>query len=256
MKKNLLLTMMLGLLLLLSACNGDTESDSESAEGENSEEQPSETEEETGGENEEESGGASALSADELIDGAQENWADTESYELNQIYNMSSGEDSNPIRTITTHSDQKELKVAINSDDLTTTHYIIDGEHYIYKGEELELQEEEMNIENSAYSDLLSQLDNYRSGEVTETENGYSLAVQFENQEDISGLLSEDATGIIEDGDDVSGEMTLTFDDDYKYNGGELTAVVNSDGEEYELSSTISIERVGNIPVIEKPSGM
>lgn len=256
MKKNLLPTMMLGLLLLLSACNGDTESDSESTEGESSEEQPSETEEETGDGTAEESGEASALSADELIDGAQENWADAESYELNQIYMISGGEDSNPIRTITTHSDQNELKVAINSDDLTTTHYIIDGEHYIYKGEELELQEEEMNIENSAYSDLLSQLDNYRSGEVTETENGYSLAVQFENQEDISGLLSEDATGIIEDGEEVSGEMTLTFDEEYKYNGGELTAVINSDGEEYELSSTISIERIGNIPVIEKPSGM
>lgn len=256
MKKNLLLTMMLGLLLLLSACNGDTESDPESGEEGNSEEQTSETEEETGPENEEESGEASALSADELIDGAQENWADTESYELNQIYNMSSGEDSNPIRTITSRSDQNELKVAINSNDLTTTHYIIDGEHFIYKGEELELQEEEIDIANSAYSDLLNQLDNYRSGEVTETENGYSLAVQFENQEDINGLLPEDAAEIIEDGDDVSGEMTLTFDEEYKYNGGELTAVVNSDGEEYELSSTISIERVGNIPVIEKPSGM
>ena len=50
--------------------------------------------------------------------------------------------------------------------------------------------------------------------------------------------------------------MTLSFDSDYKYEGGELNAVVNSDGEEYELSSTILIERIGNIPVIEKPSRM
>lgn len=255
MNKKLLTTMMLGFLLLLSACNGNTESDSESGEEGNSEEQPSETEE-SGDGNEEESGEASVLSADELIDGAQENWADTESYELNQIYVIENREDSNPIRTITTHSDQNELKIAVNSDDLTTTHYIIDGEHYIYKGEELELQDGEVDIENSTYSDLLSQLDNYRSGEVTETENGYSLDVQFENQEDTGALLSEDAAGIIEDGDDVSGGLTLTFDDEYKYDGGELTAVINSDGEEYELSSTISIERIGNIPVIEKPSGM
>ncbi len=256
MKRNLLLTTIFGLMLLLAACNGNDENDSESTGEESSEEGTEESEGETSEESEDGSGEASSLSADELIDGAQENWSDTESYELNQVYNMSSGEDSNPIRTITTHSDQNELKIAINSDDLTTTHYIIDGEHYIYKGEALELQDEEMDIENSAYSDLISRLDNYRSGEVTETENGYSLAVQFENQEDISGLLTEEASGIIEDADDISGEMTLTFDSEYKYDGGELTAVVNSDGEEYELSSTISIERIGNIPVIEKPSGM
>lgn len=254
MKKNLLLTAIFGLILLLSACNGDAGNDSESTEEESSEE-TTETEEDTGG-NGEESGETSSLSADELIDGAQENWGETESYELNQIYMISNGEDSDPIRTITTHSDQNELKVAVNSNDLTTTHYIIDGEHYIYKGEELELQDGEIDIENSTYSDLLSQLDNYRSGEVTETENGYSLTVQFENQEDISSLLTEEVAGIIEDGDVVSGEMTLTFDSDYKYDGGELDAVVNSDGEEYELSSTVSIGRIGNIPVIEKPSGM
>ena len=256
MKRNLLLTTIFGLMLLLAACNGNDENDSESTGEESSEEGTEESEGETSEESEDGSGEASSLSADELIDGAQENWSDTESYELNQVYNMSSGEDSNPIRTITTHSDQNELKIAINSDDLTTTHYIIDGEHYIYKGESLELQDEDMDIENSAYSDLIGQLENYRSGEVTETENGYSLAVQFENQEDISGLLTEEASGIIEDADDISGEMTLTFDSEYKYDGGELTAVVNSDGEEYELSSTISIERIGNIPVIEKPSGM
>ena len=255
MKRNLLLTAIFGTMLLLSACNVGNGNDSESTEEENSEE-TSETEGENGGGSEEESGETSALSANELIDGAQENWEDTESYELNQIYMISNGEDSNPIRTITTHSDQNELKVAINSNDLTTTHYIIDGEHYIYKGEELELQDEEMDIENSSYSDLTSQLDNYRSGEVSETENGYTLAVQFENQEDISGLLTEEASDIIEDGDEISGEMTLAFDSDYKYEGGELNAVIDSDGEEYELSSTVSIERVGNIPVIEKPSGM
>lgn len=255
MKKNLLMTAIFGTMLLLFACNGDDGNGSESTEEENTEE-TTETEEENGGGSEEESGETSALSTDELIDGAQENWGDTESYELNQIYMISSGEDSNPIRTITTHSDQNELKVAINSNDLTTTHYIIDGEHYIYKGEELELQDEEMNIENSSYSDLISQLDNYRSGEVSETENGYTLSVQLENQEDISALLTEEASDIIEDGDEISGEMTLTFDSDYKYEGGELNAVITSDGEEYELSSTISIERVDNIPVIEKPSGM
>lgn len=260
MKRNLLMTAIFGLILLLSACNGNGENESESNGEESSEGETQETGEETGEESEEggeeTSGEASSLSADELIDGAVENWSDTESYELNQIYNMSNGEDSNSIRTITTHSDQNELKVAINSNDVTTTHYIIDGEHYIYKGESLELQDEDMDIENSAYSDLIGQLENYRSGEVTETDNGYSLAVQFENQEDISSLLTEGAGDIIEDADDISGEMTLSFDSDYKYEGGELNAVVNSDGEEYELSSTILIERIGNIPVIEKPSRM
>ena len=256
MKKNLLLTTMFGLLLLLAACNGDAENESDTT-GESSEEEPAETTEETADEADTESSDeASALSADELIDEAQENWSGTESYELNQIYNISGEEDADPIRTITTHSDQNELKVAINSDDVTTTHYIIDGEHYIYRDDALEFQEETVDMENSTYDDLLTQLDNYRSGEVSETDEGYTLAVQFENQDDISTLLTEETSELIAEADDISGEMTLTFDDEFKYDGGELTSVISSDGEEYELSSNISIERIGNIPVIEKPSGM
>lgn len=256
MKKNLLLATMFGLLLFLTACNGDTENDSESAEESSEEETAENTDETTDGADTESSDEASTLSADELIDEAQENWSGTESYELNQIYNISGEDDSDPIRTITTHSDQNELKVAINSNDVTTTHYIIDGEHYIYKDDELEFQEEALDMENSSYDDLLTQLDNFRSGEVSETDDGYTLAVQFENQDDISTLLTEEASELITEADDISGEMTLTFDDDFKYDGGELTGVISSDGEEYELSSNISIERIGNIPVIEKPSGM
>lgn len=254
MKKRLLMMTIFGLVLILSACNGDSEESGSTEENaDETTEEPAENSEES---MEEDSGSEAGISADELIDAAQDEWGGVDSYELNQINMIDSGDDSHSVRTITTHSDQNELKVEINHNERITTHYIVDNEHYIYSDDELEPQTEAVNIDNTSYGNLISQLDNYRSGEVSETEDGYSLNMQIENAEDASALLSDEVSGLLEEADDISGDITLTFDSEYQYDGGEMAAQLVSEGEDIELSSNISIENVDNIPVIEKPSGM
>lgn len=256
MKKRFLLMAIFGLVLLLSACNGDAE-DSGSTEEDSGE--TTETTEDTSEdveENSEESGDETELSADELIDDAQAEWGETDSYELNQVYIIENGGEPDTVRTITTHSDQDELKVEINHNNATVTHYIVDDEHYIYSGDQLEPQPEAPGIEGTAYRDLIGQLDRYRSGEVSVTDEGYHLTVQIDDAEDASEMLSEEMSALLQESDDISGEINLTFDDEYRYTGGDLAAVLVSGGEEIDLSSNIGIENIDNIPVIEKPSGM
>ncbi len=254
MKKRFLLMTMFVFILILSACSGDGE---EAGDGSREPAETEDTAEETSGEDEsaDESGEESEISADGLIDAAQEEWGEADSYELNQVF-MIDGGDEAAIRTITTHSDQDELKVEINHDNGTVTHYILDDAHYIYRGDKMELQEGTPGIEGTAYRDLIGGLDRYRSGEAGRTDGGYELTVQIEGAEDAEGLLSGEAGDMLGEAEDISGEIILTFDDEYRYTGAEMTASLVSGGEETGLSSTISIKNINNIPVIEKPSGM
>ena len=259
MKKRFLLMTMFALVLILSACNGD-EDDAGSSEEESDEtadttettEEASENEEE----DREESGDESEISADELIDAVQDEWGGTDSYELNQVFLIEDGDTSDAVRMIITHSDQDELKVAINHIEATVTHYIFEDEHYIYSGNQFEQQTEPLDIDGTAYRDLIDDLDRYRSGEAQSSEDGYGLTMQVEDAEDAENLLSEEMADLLQAADDVSGDINLTFDEEYRYTGGEMTAVLVNDGEEMELSSTFTIENINNIPVIEKPSGM
>ncbi|CAM4163233.1 hypothetical protein [Lacicoccus alkaliphilus] len=263
MKKRFLLMTMFTLVLILSACNGDEEDAGSSEEGSGETADTTETTEETteessgnGEEDREEANGEPETSADELIDAAQDEWGETDSYELNQVFLIEDGDTSDAVRMITTHSDQDELKVAINHIEATVTHYIFEDEHHIYSGNQFEQQAEAMDIDGTAYRDLISDLDRYRSGGVERSEDGYELMMQVEDAEDAENLMSEEMADLLQAADDVSGEITLTFDEEYRYTGGEMTAVLVNDGEETELSSTFTIENINNIPVIEKPSGM
>lgn len=260
MKKRFLLMTIFTFVLILSACNGGEEEPENSGDPDETEEasETSDTAEEPSDDTEEdgESGDAPQISADELIDSTQEAWGGTDSYELNQVYMIEGGEVSESVRTITTHSDQNELKVEINRDDATVTHYIVENQHYIYSGHEMEPQPEAPDIEGTAYSDLIGQLDAYRSGEAAGTDGGYTLTAQIENMEDAENLLSGEMSGLLQEAEDISGEITLTFDDEYRYTGGEMTAELAGGGETFDLSSSMTIENINNIPVIEKPSGM
>lgn len=255
MKMRFLLMIIFAFLLILSACNGDEEAPADS--GEETDEADG-TAEETSDESEEspDADEEPAISADELIDSAQEEWGETDSYELNQVYMIEGDEMSESIRTITTHSDQNELKVEINRDDATVTHYIVDDSYHIYSGHEMEQQPEAPDIGGTTYGDLISQLDPYRSGEAAGTDEGYTLTVQIEDMEDAENLLTDEMSGLLQAAEDISGEINLTFDEEYRYTGGEMTAVLVSGGEEIDLSSSMTIEDVNNIPVIEKPNGM
>ncbi|MET3109795.1 hypothetical protein [Salinicoccus halitifaciens] len=255
MKMRFLLMIMFTFVLILTACNGDEAAPADSGE---EADDTADTAEETSDEADEspDADEAPAISADELIDSAQEEWGGTDSYELNQVYMIEGNDMSESIRTITTHSDQNELKVEINRDDATVTHYIVDDSHHIYSGHEMEPQAEAPDIEGTTYGDLISQLDPYRSGEVEGTDEGYTLTMQVENMEDAENLLSGEMSGLLQEAEDITGEINLTFDEEYRYTGGEMTAVLVSGGEEIDLSSSMTIEDINNIPVIEKPNGM
>lgn len=261
MKKRFLLMTIFTFVLILSACGSEEEAPENSGESPDEAEETAETSdtaEDAAGDTEEdgESSEAPQISADELIDSAQEEWGETDSYELNQVYTVEGGDVSESIRTITTHSDQNELKVEINRDDATVTHYIVEDQHYIYSNHEMQPQAEAPDIEGTAYSDLIGRLDPYRSGEVAGTDEGYTLTRQIGSIEDAENLLSGEISGLLGEAEDISGEIILTFDDEYRYTGGEMTAELMSGGETFDLSSSFTIENINNIPVIEKPSGM
>jgi hypothetical protein len=109
MKKRFLLMTMFALVLILSACNGDEEdagsSEEESGETADTTETTEETTEEASendGEDREGSGGESEISADELIDAVQDEWGETDSYELNQVFLIEDGDTSDAVRMIIT----------------------------------------------------------------------------------------------------------------------------------------------------------
>ena len=258
MKKRFLLMTMFALVLILSACNGDEEEAGSEEESDETADTTETTEEASENEevDREEPGDESEFSADELIDAVQDEWGGIDSYELNQVFLIEDGDTSDAVRMIITHSDQDELKVAINHIEATVTHYIFEDEHYIYSGNQFEQQTEPLDIDGTAYRDLIDDLDRYRSGEAQSSEDGYGLTMQVEDAEDAENLLSEEMADLLQAADDVSGDINLTFDEEYRYTGGEMTAVLVNDGEETELSSTFTIENINNIPVIEKPSGM
>ena len=246
MKKLLLLAVM----LLLAACGNEAD---ESGAG-NPEGQNEETTESSEGEPQSEADGA--MDASDLIDEASSAWGDTVSYEARQTSTISSGESQYVVRTITTRSEADEIKVEVDDGQEIKTHYIVEGEHFIYQGGSIESQDEPREIGASQYGALISDLEPYREGTVSELESGYELRYTLDEKEDAEPFFNDGMTDAFDDVDTFSGQVTLQFNEQYQYTGAEFTLTVGSGDDEMNIISNITMDRIGEVDRIEKPKNM
>lgn len=247
MKKLLLLAVM----LWLAACgNGADESGAENPEEQN-EETTESHEGETQSEEEE-----SSMTASELLDESSSAWGDTVSYEARQTSTISSGESQYVFRTITTRSEADEIKVEVDDGEEIKTHYIVEGEHFIYQGNNTEAQDAPREIGGSEYGALISGLEPYREGTVTEVESGYELRYTMDGKEGAEPFLDDGMAELLDDVDTFSGQVTLQFNDEFQYTEAKFTLTVGSGEEEVNIISNITMDRIGEVDRIEKPKNM
>lgn len=248
MKKLLLLAM----ILLLAACgNGENEAPDDGAQEPNEESPEAGSDEEAQTAQEE-----GAIEAPEIIEEANAAWGDTVSYEARQTSTVSSDDGQYAVRTITTRSEQNEIKVEVDDGSRIQTHYVIDGEHFIYQDGSIEPQDQSLDMENSAYGDLLTQLEPLSQGTVSEQDEGYEIRYEISSREDTIPFFNDEVESAIQDVDVFNGLITVQFNEDYQYIGAELTLTVGSDQEELNITSNITMDRIGEIDLIEKPKEM
>lgn len=240
------------MMLLLAACGNEA---GESG-NQNSEDQNEETTESSEEEPQSEAEGNGSMNASELIDEASSAWGDTVSYEARQTSTVSSGESQYVVRTITTRSEQNEIKVEVDDGEEIKTHYIVEGDHFIYQGGSVEAQDEPREIDDSQYGDLISELEPYKEGEVSELESGYELRYSMDEKEDAAPFLNDEMTGALDEVDTFSGQVTLQFTEDYQYRGARLTLTVGAGEEEMNIISNITMDRIGEVDSLEKPKNM
>ncbi|MFC3418365.1 hypothetical protein ACFOLA_02435 [Salinicoccus hispanicus] len=250
MKKLLLLAM----ILLLAACGNDGSGDeAPDDDSQDSTEEPSESASDEGTETAEEEG---EVEAPEIIEEANSAWGDTVSYEARQTSTVSSGDSQYAVRMITTRSEQNEIKVEVDDGAQIQTHYVIDGEHFIYQDGSVEAQDQSLELENSAYGELLAQLEPLSEGTVSEQDTGYEIRYEINSREDAIPFFDDEVQNAIQDVDMFNGLVTVQFNEDYQYIGAELTLTVGSEQEELNITSNITMDRIGEIDLIEKPKEM
>ncbi|MBY8908506.1 hypothetical protein ACBR55_11430 [Salinicoccus roseus] len=248
MKKLLLLAVM----LLLAACGNEAdESGAQTPEGQNEE-----TVESPEGESQPEEEEESSMTASELLDEASSAWGDTVSYEARQTSTISSGESQYVVRTITTRSEADEIKVEVDDGEEIKTHYIVEGEHFIYQGGSTEAQDTPREIGGSEYGVLISDLEPYREGTLTEVESGYELRYTMDEKADAEPFFNDGMADMLDDVDTFSGQVTLQFNDEYQYTGAKFTLTVGAGEEEMNVISNITMDRIGEVDRIEKPKNM
>lgn len=249
---------------VLAACNNEpveetTEEETPAEETDDQSNTDSEAEEESGESDESSDENSEStdvdLTAEGIIDESIRQYGDTLSYEMRHNYVISSGDEEEEIRLITTRSDQNELKVDVNTPDDTFSHYIIEGEHFIYIDGDFEFQEEDVDISGSSYGDIVSGLEPFKDASFSETEDGYVLTKTIENDEAFAELLPEELISEIPEGG-AEGTIELLFNNDFQFNGSNLDVTMEEDGETYQLTSNSTIRGVGTLDVIEKPNGM
>ncbi|GAB3060849.1 hypothetical protein ACFOU0_06790 [Salinicoccus sesuvii] len=243
MKKLLLLAM----ILLLTACGND---------GNGSDTPDDETQEPTEESSEMASDEGGATEASEIVEEAEAAWGDTVSYEARQTSTISSSEGQYAVRTITTRGEQNEIKVEVDDGRQIQTHYIVDGEHFIYQEGNIEAQDQSLGLEGSTYGDLLTQLEPLSEGAVSEQDEGYEIRYEISSREDTIPFFDDEVESAIQDVGVFNGLVTVQFNEEYQYVGAELTLTVGSDQEEINITSNISMDRIGEIDLIEKPKEM
>ncbi|WP_434120689.1 hypothetical protein [Salinicoccus roseus] len=246
MKKLLLLAV----VLLLAACGNEADESGAENPGEQNEETAESPEGDPQSEEE------SSMTASELLDETSSAWGETVSYEARQTSTISSGESQYVVRTITTRSEADEIKVEVDDGEEIKTHYIFEGEHFIYQGNNTEAQDAPREIGGSDYGALVSDLEPYREGTLTEVDSGYELRYTIDEKEDAEPFFNDGTAELLDGMDTFSGQVTLQFNDEYQYTGANFTLTAGSGEGEMNVISNITMDRVGEVDRIEKPKNM
>lgn len=250
------LAVLLGSLMILSACSSGEDTAEESGQetaDESSEQNPEEAAETSSDASSDEEGN---LTSADLISSAVENSDSVTSYEAAQTINITNADDESTIRTIMTYGEQNEFKLSVNNNGDILTHYVVDGDHFIYQNNEILNSDETMEAEGGDYQTIVSSLENYPEGEVSELEEGYAVTVNIEDASAFGNGLDEETASAIEAADSINGTLQLYFNADHVFTGSELEADIVSEGEEINVHSTVDYTDIGNIEMIEKPHNM
>lgn len=253
MKRILLLIMM---VFLLAACGNGDDTTEESAEETDPNGESENGESTSGDQPGESSDEESTVETSDIINEAVSAWGDASSYEARQTFTIKSGDTQNVVRTITTQSEQDEVKIEVDNGKNVLTHYLLGGDHFIYQNNNIEQQEETTDISGNTYSDIISQLEAFEAGTSTETEDGYEIEYPVESLEETSAFLDQETISLLDEAENVNGLITINLNDEYQYVGGELTLTVETQDEEVNLVSNIEYSRIGGIDIIEKPKNM
>lgn len=239
------LTALLGSILFLSACSAGNEDQP-------AEEAAPETEQE----NTEQTGGSSDMSSADLIEGAVENSEGITSYEARQSFKITMPEEESTIRTIMTYGGQNELKLSVNNNGDIITHYVVEGDHFMYRDNEVVDTEETVEIKSSDYETIVSALQNYPEGEVSELDGGYALTIKIDDISGLSSFIDEETLADVESAESINGTLQQYFDAEYKFTGSELKADLVNEGEEITIHSTVDYTNIDKVDMIEKPHNM
>lgn len=239
------LTALLGSILFLSACSAGNENQP-------AEEAAPETEQE----NTEQTGGSSDMSSADLIEGAVENSEGITSYEARQSFKITMPEEESTIRTIMTYGGQNELKLSVNNNGDIITHYVVEGDHFMYRDNEVVDTEETVEIKSSDYETIVSALQNYPEGEVSELDGGYALTIKIDDISGLSSFIDEETLADVESAESINGTLQQYFDAEYKFTGSELKADLVNEGEEITIHSTVDYTNIDKVDMIEKPHNM
>ncbi|WP_373446000.1 hypothetical protein [Salinicoccus bachuensis] len=235
------------MMLLLAACGNEDGDSGIQDDG---------TPESTGEEAQSDGEDGGSMEASDIIGEASSAWGDTVSYEARQTSTISSGDSQYVVRTITTRSEQNEIKVEVDDGEEIKTHYIFEGDHFIYQGGTIEAQDTPREIEDSRYGDLVSRLEPLREGTASEQESGYEVRYTIDEKEDAVPFFNEEMTSALENVDTFNGLVTVQFNEEYQYTGAKLTLTVGSGEEEMNIISNITMDRIGQVEMIEKPKEM
>lgn len=250
MKRILLLMLM---AIVLTACGNEDSSGGEESAEENENQNASQESEEP--EQTEESQQEKA-DASEIIEEAIAEWGDTSSYEARQTFTISSEDTQNVVRTITTQSEQDEVKVEVDNGSAVSSHYIIDGDHFIYEDGNISEEEKDVDMSGSTYGEIITSLEAFKEGDASKTDEGYKIEFPVKSAEEVSGFLNDEALNSLDNAESLNGLVTVTLNDEYQYTGGKLTLTVENEGREINMISNLGITRIGEIDVLEKPKNM
>ncbi|MEY8560031.1 hypothetical protein AALF85_04970 [Jeotgalicoccus halotolerans] len=239
------LAVLLGSIWFLSACSAGNE------------EQPAEeAAPETEQENTEQAADDSDMSSADLIESAVENSEGITSYEAQQSFKITMPDEESTIRTIMTYGGQNEFKLSVNDNGNIMTHYVVEGDHFMYIGNEVVDTKETMEFEGSDYETIVSSLENYPEGEVSELDEGYALTINVDDISGFSSFIDEETLSDIESAESINGTIQLYFDAEYKFTGSELKADLVNEGEEITIHSTVDYTNIDKVDMIAKPHNM
>ncbi|WP_017549087.1 hypothetical protein [Salinicoccus carnicancri] len=239
----------------LTACGSGDGSGQEESAGDESQNTSEETEEQ--GQTEESGEGQqSEADASEIIDRAVAEWGEASSYEARQTFTISSGDAQNVVRTITTQSEQDEVKVEVDNGSAVDVHYVIDGDHFTYEDGSINEEDADVDMNGSTYGEIIQNLEAFKGGEATKTEGGYEILFPVGSSEDVAGFVDQEVLDSLDGAESMNGQVTVMLNDEYQYTGAKMTLTLEDEGSEINMISNLEYMRIGEIDVLEKPKDM